>query len=133
MNDGLKPSRNLLVCLTEKFDEVTDDVFVATVEEGSGTTGVTGSTSTTDTVNIVIDVRGKVIVDHMGNVGDIETTSSDSGGNHDGGATLAEGLECHFTLPLGSVAMNGRSGVVIGDEVVGENVGHPLGLDEHKC
>jgi len=46
--------------------------------------------------------------------------------------TLTEGLEGHFTLPLGSVTMNRCGGVVAGHEEVGENVGHPLGLDEHK-
>jgi len=132
VNDGLEPTRDLLVCLTKEFDEVTDDVFVTTVEEGGGSASVTGTTSTTDTVDVVIDVGGKVIVDNMGNIGNIETTSSDSGGDQDGSVTLTESLEGHFTLPLGSVTMNRRGRVVAGDEEVGENVGHPLGLDEHK-
>lgn len=132
MNDSLEPTRDLLVCLTKKLDEVTDDVFVTTVEEGSGTASVAGTTSTTDTMNVIIDVGGEVVVDNMGDIGNIETTSGDGGGNQDGSVTLTEGLEGHFTLPLGSVTMNGCGGVVAGDEEVGENVGHPLGLDEHK-
>ena len=52
----------------KKFDQVTNDVFVVTVEECGGNARVTG---TTNTMNVVIDVGGKVIVDDMGNVGDI--------------------------------------------------------------
>ena len=118
MNNSLQPSRNLLIRLTKELDEVTNDVLVATVEEGSGNTSVTSTTSTTDTMNIVINIGGKVIIDDMGNVGDIKSTSSDGGGNHDGSATLTEGLEGRFALPLGSVTMNRRSGIVVGDEVV---------------
>ena len=132
VSNRLEPSRNLLICLTKKFEEVTDNVPVAAVEEGSGTTSVTGATSTTNAVNVIIDVGGKVEVDDMGDVGDIETTSGDSGGNHDGSVTLTECLKGHFTFSLGSVTMDRRCGVVIGDEEVGENVGHPLGLHEHK-
>ena len=132
MNDGLEPTRDLLVCFTKKLDEVTDDVLVATVEEGGGTTGVTCTTSTTDAMNVVIDVGGKIIVDDMGNVGNIEATGGNGGGNHDRSATLAEVLEGHFTLPLGSVTVNGCSRVMVGDEVVAQYVGHPLGLDEDK-
>ena len=132
MNDGLQPSRDLLIRLTKEFDEVTDDVFVAAVEEGSGSTSVASTTGTTDTVNVIVDVGRKVIVDDVGNIGDIETTSGDGSGDQDGSVTLTEGLEGHFTLPLGSVTMNRRGRVVAGDEEVGENVGHPLGLDENK-
>ena len=132
MNDGLEPSRGLLVCLTKKLDEVANDVLVAAVEEGGGNTSVTSATSTADTVNIVVDVGGKVVINDMGNIGDIETASSHSGGNHDGSATLTEGLKGHLTLPLGSITMDRCSRVIVGDEVVAQNIGHPLGLDEHK-
>ena len=132
MNNGLEPSRDLLVCFTKKLDKITNDVLITTVEEGGGATSVSSTTSTTDTVNIVIDVGGEIVVDDVGNIGDIETTGSDSSGNHNGSATLTESLEGHFTFPLGSVTVNRCGRVVIGDEVVREDVGHPLGLDEYK-
>ena len=132
MNNGLEPTGDLLVCLTKKLDKVTDDVFVTTVEEGGGTTSVAGTTGTTDTVNVIIDVGGKVIIDNMGDIGNIETTSGNGGGNQDGSVALTEGLESHFTFPLCSVTMNRCGRIVAGDEEVGENVSHPLGLDEHK-
>ena len=132
MSNGLKPTGNLLVGLTQKLDEITDDILVAAVEEGGGDTSVTCTTGTTDTMNIIIDVGGKVIVDDMGDIGDVEATSSNSGCNHDGSVTLTEGLESRFTFSLGSITMNRRSGVIVGDEVVTQDIGHPLGLNEHK-
>ena len=83
-------------------------------------------------MNIVINVGREIIVDDMGNVGNIETTSSNGGGNHDRSATLAEGLKGHFAFPLGPVTVNGCSRVMVGDEVVAQYVSHPLGLHEHK-
>ena len=132
LSNGLKPTGNLLVSFTEKLDEITDDILVAAVEEGSGNTSVTSTTGTTDTMNVIIDVGGKVIVDDMGDIRDVEATSSNSSCNHDGSVTLTEGLESRFTLPLGSVAVNRRSRVIVGDEVVTQDVGHPLGFNEHK-
>ena len=132
MSDGLEPIGDLFVCFTKKRYKATNDVFIVTVEECGGDTRATGTTSTTNAMNVVIDVGGKVVVDDMGDVGDIETTSNNGGGNHDGSATLVEGLEGRFAFPSGSITMNGHSGVAVGVEVVGESVGHPFRLNEHK-
>jgi len=130
VSDGIKPTGDFLICFTKKFDKVTNEVLVTAVEEGGGTTRVPGAASTADTVDIVIDVGRKIKVDDVGNVGDIETTSSNCGGDHDRSVTLTEGLEGHLTFPLGSVTVNGCSGVVVGDEVVREYVSRPLGLNK---
>lgn len=132
MSNGLEPSGDFLVCLTEKLNEVANEVVVAAVKEGGGKTSVTGTTGTTNTVNIVINVGRKVIVNDMSNVGNIETASCNGGGNHNRSTTLPEGLKGHFTLPLGSVAVNGRSRVVVTGEEVAQYVGVLLGLDEDK-
>ena len=121
-----------MVRFTKQLNEVTDDVLVATVEEGGGNTSVTGTTGTTNTVNVIIDIGRKVKVDNMGNVWDIKATSGNGGGNHDRSVALAEGLKSHFTLSLGSVTMDRSSGVVVGDKVVGQYVCRPLSLDEDK-
>jgi hypothetical protein len=132
MSNGLEPSRGFLVCLTKKLDKVTNDVPVTTVEESGGNASVTSTTSATNTVDIVVDVGRKVKVYNVGNVGDIETTSSNRRGNHDRRVTLAEGLKRHFALSLGAVAVNGSSRVVVGDEVVAQNVGRPLCLNKNE-
>jgi hypothetical protein len=83
-------------------------------------------------LQLIDDVGGRVKVDDMGDVGDTETMSNDSGGNHDGSVTLTECLKGHFMFSLGSVTVDRCSRVVVGNMEVGENVGHPLGLHEHK-
>ena len=54
----------------------------------------------------VIDVRRKIIVDDLANVGDIETTGSYSSSNHDRGLAVLEGLESILSLTLRSVTVN---------------------------
>ena len=92
MGHGIEPARNLLVRLTKQLEEVADNVTVATVEESSGNTDVTRATSTTDTMDVIVDVRGQVIIDDVCDVGNIETTSGDGGGDEDWSTTGAEGL-----------------------------------------
>jgi hypothetical protein len=120
------------VGLLEELKQVTDDTTVATVEEGSGDTGVTSTTGTTDTVDVVVNVSGQIVVDDVGHVGDIETTSSNSSGNQDGATTVTEELQSTLTLTLGAVTVNGGSRETLVDEEVGEGVGHTLGLDEDE-
>lgn len=132
MGDSLQPGGDLLVRLTKKLDEFSDDVLVTPVEEGSRDTGVAGTSGTTNSVDIVVDVTRKIVVNDMGDVGNIKTTSSDGGGNHDRGATGSEGLESHLTLALSAVTMDGGRGKVVAHEEIAEHVGHALGLDEDK-
>ena len=89
-----------MVGFPQQLKKVTDDVAVSAVEEGGGDTDVAGTTSTTDTVDVVVDVRGKFVVDDVGDVGDIETTSGDGSGDENRGTTGTEGLQRHFTLTL---------------------------------
>ena len=132
VSDGVKPTRNLLVRLTQELDEVADDVAVATVEERGSDTDVAGTASTTDTVDVVVDVRGQVVVDDVRDVRDIETTSSNGSSDKDGRATRTEGLQGRLTLALSAVTVNGRSREVVDQEEVGEHVGHALRLNEDE-
>jgi hypothetical protein len=54
------------VSLLQELDEVANDTTVATVEEGSRETSVTSTASATNTVDIVINIGGKVVVDDVG-------------------------------------------------------------------
>jgi hypothetical protein len=130
--DSLKEGRNFLVGLLEKVEEFADNATVATVEEGGGDTSVSSTTGTTDSVHIVVHVGRKIIVDNVGDVGDIETTSRDGSSHQDRAATVAEELKSTFTLTLGSVSVDGGSREVLVDEEIGQRVGHTLGLDEDE-
>jgi hypothetical protein len=130
--DSLEEGGDLLVGLLEKVEKVANDTSIAAVEESSGNTSVSGTTSTTDTVDIVVDVGGEIVVDDVLDVGDIETTGCDSGGNEDGATSRAEHLEGTLTLALGAVTVNRGGGEALVDEEVGERIGHTLGLDEDQ-
>ncbi|GKT40846.1 uncharacterized protein ColSpa_01026 [Colletotrichum spaethianum] len=130
--NGLQKAGNLLVGLLKKLKKLANDTTVTPVEKGSGVTGVSGTTSTTNTVDVVVNVGGQVVVDDMGNVGDIETTSGNSGGNQNGAATVAEELQSALTLTLSAVTVNRGGGEVLVDQEVGQRVGHALGLDENE-
>ena len=49
----------------EQLDEITDNATVATVEEGSRETSVAGTTGTTNTMNVVVNVGRKIVVDNV--------------------------------------------------------------------
>lgn len=49
-SDGFEPRGHFLVGLAKELKEVSDDVLVAAVEEGSGSARVAGTTSTTDAI-----------------------------------------------------------------------------------
>lgn len=130
--DGLEEARNLLVGLLEQVDELTDDTAVATVEEGSGNTCVTGTTGTTDTVDVVINIGGKIIVDDVSDVRDIQATGSNGGGNEDRALAVAEELKGALTLTLSAVAMNRGGREVLVDQEVRQRIGHALRLNKDE-
>ena len=131
-SNGLKEGRNLLVSLLEELKKLTDDTTVATVEESSGNTSVSGTTGTTDAVNIVINIGREIVVDDVGDVGNIQTTSSDSSSDQNGAATVAEHLQSALTLTLSAVTVNGSGGEVLVDQEVGQRISHALGFNEDK-
>ena len=133
MGNGLEPRGNLLVGLTEKFNQFADDVLVATVEECGGQTGVPSTSGTTNTMNIVVDIAGEVVVDNVGDVGDIQTTSGNGGGDHDGGLAGPESVESVFSLALSAITVDRSGRQVVAVKEVTEHISHALGLDEDKC
>lgn len=118
--------------LLEDINELSHNTLVASVEEGSGNTSVTGSTSSTNSMDVIVDVSGEVVVDNVGNVGDIKTSGSDGSGNENGGSTVSEHLESSLSVSLRSVTVNGGGREVFALEDITEVVSTSLGLDEDK-
>jgi len=131
-SNGLEECWDLLVSFLEKLEEIANDTTVATVEESGGNTSVSGTTGTTDTVDVVVDVGGEIVVDNVLDVGDIETTSGDSGGDEDRAACVTEHLEGALTFALGPITVNGSGRETLVDQEVGERISHTLGLDEDQ-
>jgi hypothetical protein len=131
-SNRLQELGNLLVSLLEELNQLADNTTVATVEESSGNTSVSSTTSTTDTVNVVVNVSGKVVVDDVGDVRDIQSTGGDGSSDQDGEASGTEDLESTLTLTLSTVSVNRGGREVLVDQEVGQRVGHALSLDEDK-
>lgn len=83
-------------------------------------------------MDVVVNVGGKIVVDDVSDIGNIQSSGGNGGSNKNGASTVAEELEGTFTLTLSSVTMNRSGGEVLVDEEVGERVGHALGLDEDQ-
>jgi hypothetical protein len=131
-SNALQEGRDFLMSLLEKVNQLTDNTTVATVEEGSGDTSVTRTTGTTNAVNVVINIGGKIIVNDVGDVWNIKTTSSDSSSNQNRATSGAEHLQSTFTLTLGAITVNSSCREALVQQEVGESIRHTLGLHEDE-
>ena len=87
---GLQPGGQLLIGLHQQLDQVLDQVPVLLIEEAGGKTQVTHTTSSTNTVDILLYISWQVKVDDMLDIGDIQTSGSNSSGNYDGSLASLE-------------------------------------------
>lgn len=99
-------------------------------DEVDGHTLATETTTTTDTVDVVLAVGGKVVVDDKGDLLDVDTTGEEVSGDQDTGRTGTELLHDNITLGLVHVTVHGGDGEVTGSELVGEPVNLSAGVAE---
>lgn len=99
-------------------------------DEVDGHTLTAETTTTTDTVDVVLAVGGKVVVDDQGNLLDVDTTGEQVGGDQDTGRTGTELLHDNVTLALVHVTVHGGDSEVTGSELVGEPVDLSAGVAE---
>lgn len=129
-SNALQEGRDLLIGFLEQLDQVTNNATVAAIEESGRNTGVSCTTSATDTVDVVVDIGRKIIVDNVLDVGNIQTTSCDSSGNQDGAAARAEHLQSTLTLALSTVSVDGGGREALVDQEIRQGIRHALRL--HK-
>lgn len=113
----------------ELFD-LSHHADIVSSDEVDGDTLSAETTTTTDTVDVVLAVGGKVVVDDQGNLLDIDTTGQQISGNQDTGRTRAELLHDEITLGLVHVTVHGGDSEVTGSELVGEPVDLSAGVAE---
>lgn len=99
-------------------------------DEVDGNTLSAETTTTTDTVDVVLAVGGKVVVDDQGNLLDVDTTGQKVSGDQDTGRTGTELLHDQVTLSLVHVTVHGGDSEVTGSELVGEPVDLSAGVAE---
>ena len=73
-SEGLQPLGQLLVRLYDELHQVLCEVAVLVVEEGGGQAEVAHPAGTADPVNVLLNVRRHVEVDHVLHVGDVQPT-----------------------------------------------------------
>ena len=110
--------------------DLTEHANIVGGDEVDGNTLTTETTTTTDTVNVVLAVGGKIVVDDQGNLLDIDTTGQKVSGDQDTGGTGAELLHDNITLALLHVTVHGGDSEVTGSELVGEPVDLSAGVAE---
>jgi hypothetical protein len=128
----VKECRDFLMSLLQEVDEVTDNATIATIEERSGEPSVASTTSTANTMNIVVNVGWEVIVDNVGDIRDVKTTSSNCGGNEDRATTVAEHLQGTLTLTLSAVTVDCGCREALIEQELGERVRHTLRLNKDE-
>lgn len=112
-----------LLNLTHHSDVVSGD-------EVDGDTLSAETTTTTNSVDVVLAVGGKVVVDDQGNLLDIDTTGQEISGDQDTGRAGSELLHDQVTLGLVHVTVHGRDSEITGSELVGEPVDLSAGVAE---
>ena len=81
-------------------------------------------------MHVVIDVAGQIVVDHVSDVRNVESTSGNVSGNQHRCAPSSEGPQCCFTLSLTAISVNGGSRQSIVHQVVFQGIRTFFGL--HK-
>jgi len=128
----LKEAGHFLVGFLQEINKLSDDTTIAAVEKGSRNTRISSTAGTTNAVDIVVNVRGEVVVDDVRDIGDIKATSGNCSGNQDRAASIAEELESPLTLSLSAITVDRRGREILVDQEVRERVGHTLGLDKDE-
>eukprot|EP00968_Pinguiococcus_pyrenoidosus_P011761 scaffold977_cov253-Pinguiococcus_pyrenoidosus.AAC.22 len=102
----LQPRRHFLVVLRKQVEEVPRDLAVAVVHEAQCVSDVADAPRTPDAVDVVVDVVGHVVVDHLRDSADIEATGRHVGRDEDGRLAALERLQRILALALGAVSVN---------------------------
>lgn len=109
---------------------LTHHANVVSSDKVDGDTLSAETTTTADTVNVVLTVGGKIVVDDQGDLLHIDTTGQQVSGDQDTRRTGTELLHNQVTLSLIHVTMHSRDGEVTGSELVGEPVDLSAGVAE---
>lgn len=113
-----------------KLLNLTHHADVVSGDKVDGDTLSAETTTTTDTVDVVLAVGGKIVVDDQGDLLDINTTGQQVSGNQDTRGAGSELLHNQVTLSLVHVTVHGRDSEVASSELVGEPVDLAAGVAE---
>lgn len=95
-----------------------------------GNTLSSKTASTTNSVDVVLTVGWKIVVDDQRDLLDINTTGQKIGGDQNTGRTRSELLHDQITLTLVHISVHGRDSEVTGSELVSEPINLSSGVAE---
>lgn len=106
--------------------------ILARLDESEGFASGAASTSTTNTVNVVFVSSRLVVIDNMGNIGDVEAASRYIGSNQYSGAVIFEAAKGFLALRLRFVAVDSDRAEAFFAELLGETLNSKFGLAKEE-
>ena len=116
----------------QPFD-VAQQLELVDADQRDGLAGQAGAGGAPDPVHVVLGHVGQLVVDHVGELVDVEAPGGDVGGHQDAYLAALEARQCPRACALALVAVDGRRRQPVLAELLGEAVGTVLGTgeDEH--
>src|SRR5699024_11567191 len=99
-------------------------------DEQDGLAGTSCTAGAANAVDVGLGVVRDVVVEHMGDALNVETTGGDVGGNQDVQATILELVDGALTLSLGDVTVDGCCGEPACTQLLCDLFGFVLGAHE---
>ncbi|CKT78322.1 Uncharacterised protein [Mycobacterium tuberculosis] len=100
------------------------------VHQGDRDPGSAGTAGATDAVDVHLLVFGALIVDHVGNVVDVDAAGGHVGGHQYVDAASAKRLERLLACQLSEITVHGADCETALGQLVGDLLGGPLGAGE---
>ena len=111
--------------------DVLEHPLVVADDKVDGDSLAAEATRAPDTMEVVLGLSGKVIVDHQRHLLDVNAASEEVGGDEDTGGSRAELAHDDVTGVLVHVSVGGRDSVVPLPHLVSEPVHLPAGVGEN--
>ncbi len=123
-------NQDCLAC--EAFDQLESAAFVSAAKR-QGNSGGPGAARTTDAVHVDFRNFGKLVVDHVRDVLDVESARRDIRGDQDGRLVGLELLQRARAGVLALVTVDGHGANSRAHQQFGDLVGAMLGASEDQC
>ncbi len=92
-----------------------------------------GAAGAADAVDVILGIRGNVVVDDVRHAGDVDAAGGDVRGDHHLVLAGLEAFECLDALRLRAVGVQDGDGMIRGLELAGDLVGAVLGAGENEA
>lgn len=116
----------------EQIVQIARDGAIVLVDEADGHAGVSSAPRASDSVDVVLDVLRRVVIDHQRHVGNVQSARGHVRRHQDLHAVELERAERVLAVGLGAVAVDGRGLEVLRGEIALQNVRLALRLHEDQ-